>query len=1380
MSYDTAVESQSVPSRGGAISMEQHRRGRLLKQQLQLVARKTPDGKERKEIAVIPETLSFEKGFFLFIRAVQLLTQVLNFMPGITVISMDNYNVASRVIDGNFDDPRITDYELLLSNLQGLREGRTVQVPIYDFKCSTRVGFREVKVPKSRIVIIEGIYALSERLRPLLDLRVSITGGVHFDLVKRVLRDIDRSGQAPEEIIHQISETVYPMYKAFIEPDLQTAHIRIVNKFNPFSGFQDATYILKAPESDPAEAEARIRSVLSAEAVAGSESEETYDIYLLPPGEDKETCQSYLRMRNRDGRYSLMFEECVTDGPFVITPRITFEVSVRLLGGLMALGYEMAHILRRESRVFRDKQQHIVVKVDRLEQIKKTFMQHVIVKVDRLKQIKKTFMQVQDRKRVREITAQLGMEGRYSPAAVQGKDRKRVREIAAQLGMEGRYSPAHGCAGQGPEESQGDSGAVGHGGAVQPAVQGKDRKRVRDIAGQLGMEGRYSPRLYIEEIQLHNLTEEVQALSAESVLKERFRVADHLLPSGSPMGAPLSSSLTPPLVSSSWTLGHKFDQSVADHLLPSGSPRGGAPFSSSFESTQKQSGSPRGGAPFSSSFESTQKQSGSPRGGAPFSSSFESTQKQSGSPRGGAPFSSSFESTQKQSGSPRGGAPFSSSFESTQKQSGSPRGGAPFSSSFESTQKQSGSPRGGAPFSSSFESTQKQSGSPRGGAPFSSSFESTQKQSESPRGGAPFSSSFESTQKQSGSPRGGAPFSSSFESTQKQSGSPRGGAPFSSSFESTQKQSGSPRGGAPFSSSFESTQKQSGSPRGGAPFSSSFESTQKQSGSPRGGAPFSSSFESTQKQSGSPRGGAPFSSSFESTQKQSGSPRGGAPFSSSFESTQKQSGSPRGGAPFSSSFELTQKQSGSPRGGAPFSSSFESTQKQSGSPRGGAPFSSSFESTQKQSGSPRDAVWFLSLSVNPPLVSSSCRAFPVLPSPYLLALVLRLSLAVAPPLFLPPRCNWSKDQQGGRINASPDRLEASPSNAATSANDTPSRRHKREGDRERAGAGGRHADSTGEGGSSRRGGGGNGSGSGSRSRNMGHVGVGEEEGLEGGGSGEAGRVTSLVQSQERISEQLTLVTDRLDELLSRLDLVSAGSAGSGSGNGGVAGNGGSSNIQLSPATSALTSQLVSGGNGMLGGRNGSRGELAGPIDIGSGNGGERRNGGGGGGGGGGGSGGKGGSGGGGRLTPVSAAAAGGGVMGLVNGAAVGVSGNSQCYDVNAVNGVGSGAEGRGSAAPGSAAAALVVEVKEIASNQRRLASELDSLGRLLRDSLDSDGSSSARFRSSHPHLSHYSLSSSSASGWSLSRAATGIALPAIAACAVGVGVAVLVGVRRSG
>ena len=77
-------------------------------------------------------------------------------------------------------------------------------MPIYDFKESRRTGYQAVEVPESRVVILEGIYALHQRVRPLLDLRVSITGGVHFDLVKRVLRDIDRSGQAPEDIIQQV------------------------------------------------------------------------------------------------------------------------------------------------------------------------------------------------------------------------------------------------------------------------------------------------------------------------------------------------------------------------------------------------------------------------------------------------------------------------------------------------------------------------------------------------------------------------------------------------------------------------------------------------------------------------------------------------------------------------------------------------------------------------------------------------------------------------------------------------------------------------------------------------------------------------------------------------------------------------------------------------------------------------------------------------------------------------------------------------------------------------------------------------------------------------------------------------------------------------
>ncbi|XP_074577376.1 inorganic pyrophosphatase TTM2-like [Curcuma longa] len=385
----------------------------LLRDRIRLVKRKDCN---RYDVVPIEGSLSFEKGFYVVLRACQLLAQsndgiilvgvagpsgagktvftdkILDFLPDVAVISMDNYNDPSRIVDKNFDDPRITDYSTLLENIGGLKEGRSVEVPIYDFKASSRVGYRTVDVPSSRIVILEGIYALSDKLRPLLDLRVCVTGGVHFDLLKRVLRDIQRAGQGPEEIVYQITETVYPMYKAFIEPDLQTAHIKIKNKFNPFTGFQNPTYTLKSTKTVSVD---QIKSVLSEE--HEEDREETCDIYLLPPGEDPETCHSYLRMRNKDGKYNLMFEEWVTDNPFIISPRITFQVGVRLLGGLMALGYSIAAILKRNSHVFSD--DRVVVKLDWLEQLNHCYIQ------------------------------------------VEGKERKSVKYIAEQLGLEGSYIP---------------------------------------------------------------------------------------------------------------------------------------------------------------------------------------------------------------------------------------------------------------------------------------------------------------------------------------------------------------------------------------------------------------------------------------------------------------------------------------------------------------------------------------------------------------------------------------------------------------------------------------------------------------------------------------------------------------------------------------------------------------------------------------------------------------------------------------------------------------------------------------------------------------------------------------------------------------------------
>ncbi|KAJ4875074.1 Phosphoribulokinase / Uridine kinase family [Raphanus sativus] len=380
----------------------------LLRDKVRLVKRKDSAG--RYEIVPIDDPLTFEKGFCAFVRACQLLSQkndglilvglaglsgagksvftekISNFLRSIAIINMDSYIDGARATGRDFDDKRLTDYDKLLDNIHGLKDGQSVQVPIYDFKSNSRIGYRTVEVPSSRIVILEGIYALSEKLRPFLDLRVSVTGGVSSNLVKRVLGDIQRPGQDSQETVRRIFETVYPTYEALIEPDLKTAHINIENNFDP-SGFQNPTYILKSTKALTPE---QMKAVLSED--FKERTEETRDIYLLPPGEDPKTCQSFLRMRNRDGRYYLTFEESFTDCSLVISPGITFQVNVRLLGGLMALGYTLAAISERTSHIFDDDK--------------------VTVKSDRFKQLNRTHVQVRGRDRtyVENVANQLGLE----------------------------------------------------------------------------------------------------------------------------------------------------------------------------------------------------------------------------------------------------------------------------------------------------------------------------------------------------------------------------------------------------------------------------------------------------------------------------------------------------------------------------------------------------------------------------------------------------------------------------------------------------------------------------------------------------------------------------------------------------------------------------------------------------------------------------------------------------------------------------------------------------------------------------------------------------------------------------------------------------------
>ena len=86
---------------------------------------------------------------------------------------MDNYLDSTRkVINDNFDDSRLFDFELLVKNVTDLKSGKSADTPLYDFRRSGRYAYKHLSPPASQVLIVEGTYALHEELQPYLDLMV--------------------------------------------------------------------------------------------------------------------------------------------------------------------------------------------------------------------------------------------------------------------------------------------------------------------------------------------------------------------------------------------------------------------------------------------------------------------------------------------------------------------------------------------------------------------------------------------------------------------------------------------------------------------------------------------------------------------------------------------------------------------------------------------------------------------------------------------------------------------------------------------------------------------------------------------------------------------------------------------------------------------------------------------------------------------------------------------------------------------------------------------------------------------------------------------------------------------------------------------------------
>ncbi|KAK3221702.1 hypothetical protein Dsin_008727 [Dipteronia sinensis] len=305
----------------------------------------------------LPLHVSFDRGYYLLVKSIQELRETKKGLVtvgiggpsgsgksslaekvasviGCTVISMENYR--DGVDEGS--DLDSIDFDSLVRNLEDLTKGKDTLIPMFDFQQKRRFGTKAIKSASSGVVIVDGTYALHARLRSLLDIRVAVVGGVHFSLLSKVQYDIGDSCS-----LDYLIDSIFPLFRKHIEPDLHHAQIRINNSF--VSSFREAIYKLKCRSEEP--------NLHSASAFQGSEAhtDNFIEMYLRPPSASEEArINDWIKVRQSGIRYYLSLgDQRIVDKNFIIRPKAEFEVGRMTLGGLLALGYSVVVSYKRAS-----------------------------------------------------------------------------------------------------------------------------------------------------------------------------------------------------------------------------------------------------------------------------------------------------------------------------------------------------------------------------------------------------------------------------------------------------------------------------------------------------------------------------------------------------------------------------------------------------------------------------------------------------------------------------------------------------------------------------------------------------------------------------------------------------------------------------------------------------------------------------------------------------------------------------------------------------------------------------------------------------------------------------------------------------------------------
>ncbi len=127
----------------------------------------------------------------------------------------------------NFDHPNSIEWPHLINQLDKIKEGKEIDMPIYSYLTCGRAS-ETIKVKPKRVVIVEGILVLTNaELRKRLDIIVFVDAAADDRLMRIIQRDMQERGRSLIQALTHYDKYVKPMHLQFIEPTKRYANIII-------------------------------------------------------------------------------------------------------------------------------------------------------------------------------------------------------------------------------------------------------------------------------------------------------------------------------------------------------------------------------------------------------------------------------------------------------------------------------------------------------------------------------------------------------------------------------------------------------------------------------------------------------------------------------------------------------------------------------------------------------------------------------------------------------------------------------------------------------------------------------------------------------------------------------------------------------------------------------------------------------------------------------------------------------------------------------------------------------------------------------------------------------------------------------------------------